>query len=56
MLQDLSRDTLQTALIIFLLGILDAARLARSSSIGLKESHIIGFMKLLVENTLGVTL
>jgi AcrR family transcriptional regulator len=56
MLQNLSRGSLQTALIIFLLGILDAARLARSSSIGLRESHITGFMKLLVENTLGVTL
>jgi AcrR family transcriptional regulator len=56
MLQNLSRDSLQAALIIVLLGILDAARLARSSSIGLKESHITGFMKMLVENTLGVTL
>ena len=56
MLQDLSRGSLQAALIIFLLGILDAARLARSSSIGLKESHIIGFMKMLLENILGVTL
>ena len=56
MLQDLSRDSFQAALIIFLLGILDAARLARSSSIGLKESHITGFMKMLIENVLGVTL
>jgi hypothetical protein len=55
-LPDLSRDSLQAALIIFFLGILDAARLARKSSIGLKESHIIGFTKMLVENTLGVTL
>ena len=56
MLQDLSRDSFQAALIIFLLGILDAARLARSSSIGLKESHITGFMKMLIENVLGVKL
>jgi len=56
MLQGLSRGSLQAALIIFFLGILDAARLARSSSIGLKESHIIGFMKMLLENILGVTL
>ena len=56
MLQNLSRDSLQAALIIVLLGILDAARLVRSSSIGLKESHITSFMKMLVENTLGVTL
>ena len=56
MLQVLSRDSFQAALIIFLLGILDAARLARSSSIGLKESHITGFMKMLIENVLGVTL
>jgi AcrR family transcriptional regulator len=55
-LLDLSRGSLQAALIIFFLGILDAARLARKSSIGLKESHIIGFTKMLVENTLGVTL
>ena len=56
MLQDLSRGSLQAALIIFFLGILDAARLARKSSIGLKESQIIGFTKMLAENTLGVTL
>ena len=56
MLQDISRDSMQAALIIFFLGILDAARLARSSSIGLKESHIIGFMKMLLENTFGVAL
>jgi hypothetical protein len=55
-LQDLSRDSFQAALIIVLLGILDAARLARSSSIGLKESHITGFMKMLIENVLGVML
>ncbi|MBN2551764.1 MAG: TetR/AcrR family transcriptional regulator [Spirochaetales bacterium] len=56
MLQDLSRDSMQAALIIFFLGILDAARLARSSSIGLKESHITGFMKMIIENTFGVSL
>ena len=56
MLQDLSRGSLQAALIIFFLGILDAARLARSSSIGLKESHITGFMKMLIENVFGVKL
>jgi AcrR family transcriptional regulator len=55
-LLDLSRGSMQAALIIFFLGILDAARLARSSSIGLKESHITGFMKMLIENTFGVTL
>ncbi len=55
-LQDLSRSSMQAALIIFFLGILDAVRLARSSSIGLKESHITGFLKLLIENVFGVTL
>ena len=55
-LQDLSRGTMQAALIIFFLGILDAARLARSSSIGLKESHITDFMKMLIENVFGVKL
>jgi AcrR family transcriptional regulator len=56
MLQELSRGSMQAALIIFFLGILDAAKLARSSSIGLKESHIIGFMKMLIENVFGATL
>ncbi len=55
-LQDLSRGSLQTALIVFFLGIMDAARLARSSSIGLKESQITGFMKMLVDNVFGITL
>ncbi len=55
-LQDLSRGSLQTALIIFFLGIMDAARLARSSSIGLKESQITGFMKMLIDNVFGITL
>jgi AcrR family transcriptional regulator len=55
-LLDLSRGSLQAALIIFFLGILDAARLARKSSIGLKESHIIGFTKMLVESTFDVKL
>jgi AcrR family transcriptional regulator len=56
MLQDLSRSSLQAALIIFFLGILDAARLTRKSSIGLKESHIIAFTKMLAANTIGVAL
>lgn len=55
-LQDLSRGSMQAALIIFFLGILDAARLARSSSIGLKESHITGFMKMLIENVFAAKL
>ena len=55
-LQDLSRDSLQTGLIVFFLGIMDAARLARSSSIGLKESQIIAFIKMLVENVFGIKL
>ena len=55
-LQYLSRESLQTALIVFFLGIMDAARLARSSSIGLKESQITGFMKMLVENVFGIKL
>jgi AcrR family transcriptional regulator len=55
-LLDLSRGSLQAALIIFFLGVLDAARLARKSSIGLKESHIIGFTKMLVESTFDVKL
>ncbi len=55
-LQDLSRGSMQAALIIFFLGILDAARLARSSSIGLKESNITDFMKMLIENVFGVKL
>jgi AcrR family transcriptional regulator len=55
-LQDLSRGYLQTGLIVFFLGIMDAARLARSSSIGLKESQITSFMKMLVDNVFGITL
>ncbi len=53
-LQGLSRRTLTSALAIYFLGILNAAKISRSRNIGLKLSDITGFLKLQLAGLMGV--
>lgn len=56
LLKEFSRRSMETALMVFSLGILNTVKIARSSSIGIKVSDVINFMKLMVENSLGIEL
>jgi AcrR family transcriptional regulator len=47
---------IETALTVFFLGILNAVRLARLSSINIKETDIIEFLKISVENSMDIKL
>jgi AcrR family transcriptional regulator len=52
----LDRHMVETALVVYFLGILNAARLARTASVGIKVADIIAFTKASIEGSLGVKL
>ncbi|MBN1799595.1 MAG: TetR/AcrR family transcriptional regulator [Spirochaetales bacterium] len=45
---------IETALMVFFLGILNAVRLSRASSIDIKEADIIKFLKISIENSMDI--
>ena len=45
---------IETALMVFFLGILNAVRLSRASSINIKETDIINFLKISIENSMDI--
>jgi AcrR family transcriptional regulator len=49
-----SRDTLRTALVVVFLGIMSTVRIARASSLGISDRDVIGFVKTLARESLGV--
>jgi len=51
-----NRQMMDTALIVYFLGVLNAARLTRSTSVGIKISDIIAFTKTSIEASLGIKL
>jgi AcrR family transcriptional regulator len=50
------RDTLRTALVVIVLGILSTVSLARTSSLGVSEREIFAFVKTLARESLGMEL
>jgi AcrR family transcriptional regulator len=52
----LSRQMLRTGLIVIFLGVLDAVRITRSSSLGIRTEDIIGFVDFLTRGSLGLPL
>jgi AcrR family transcriptional regulator len=55
-LSGLDKNMMDTALVVYFLGILAAVKVSRSSSIGLKVNDILRFIKYTVENALGIKL
>ena len=55
-LENFPRSSMEAAVTIFFLGIINAVKIARSTSIGVKESDITSFMKTLIENSFGIKL
>jgi AcrR family transcriptional regulator len=49
-----SRDTLRTALVVIVLGIMSTVRVARRSSLGIGERDVLAFVKTLVRESLGM--
>jgi AcrR family transcriptional regulator len=52
----LTRRQLEAGLMIYFLGILNAARIARSSSVGVTLTDILGFTRLTIEQSLGISI
>ncbi|MEJ2664424.1 MAG: TetR/AcrR family transcriptional regulator [Spirochaetia bacterium] len=50
------RRFIQTALMVFFLGILNAVRLTRLSSVEIRETDIINFLKQSIENSMNINL
>ncbi len=51
-----SRDTLRTALVVILLGIMSTVRVARTSSLGISDRDVIAFVKTLARESLDMEL
>jgi AcrR family transcriptional regulator len=52
----ISRQMLRTGLIVVFLGVLNAVRIARRSSLGIRTEDIIGFVDFITRGSLGMTL
>jgi len=51
-----SRAKIETALVVFFLGILDTVRVSRASSLGIKVRDVLEFVKSITEDTLKIRL
>jgi len=51
-----SRANIETALVVFFLGILDTVRVSRASSLGIKVRDVLEFVKSITEDTLKIRL
>ncbi len=51
---ELSRRQLETALMVYFLGVMDAARISRSASVGVTVTDILDFVRISVHRSLGV--
>ncbi len=52
----LDRKTMETALAVYFLGILDTVRIAQTSAIGIRVQDVTRFVRLAVETSLGIRL
>jgi AcrR family transcriptional regulator len=55
-LEGLNKRFIETALMVYFLGIFNAVKLTRLSSINIKQTDIIDFLKLSIENSLNIKL
>ncbi|MBN1523312.1 MAG: TetR/AcrR family transcriptional regulator [Spirochaetales bacterium] len=55
-LEGFDKSSMEAALIVYFLGIFNAVKLVRSSSVGIKVQDILKFVKITVEKSLGITL
>ncbi|HUX13938.1 MAG TPA: TetR/AcrR family transcriptional regulator [Spirochaetia bacterium] len=53
---ELTRRQLETALMVYFLGIMDAARISRSASVGITVPDLLDFVRISVHRSLGVPL
>jgi AcrR family transcriptional regulator len=53
-LKGFNKRFMETALMVFFLGIFNAVRLARASSLNIKETDIINFLKISIENSMDI--
>jgi AcrR family transcriptional regulator len=54
LLPGFNRATLQTAVAVYFLGLLNTVKIARSSSIGIRVSDVMRFLELTIESSLGI--
>jgi AcrR family transcriptional regulator len=54
LLPGFNRATLQTAVAVYFLGLLNTVKIARSSSIGIKVTDVLQFLELTIESSLGI--
>lgn len=53
-LRNFSRTNLESALLVYFLGVLDAVRISAASSLDIRAEDILDFLRLTVRNTLGL--
>jgi AcrR family transcriptional regulator len=51
-----SRDTLKTTLLIYFLGIMNTVKIARQSSLGISDRDVVASMRVLIRESLGISL
>jgi AcrR family transcriptional regulator len=51
---DLSRRDLEAALLVYFLGVMDAVRLSRVSSLSITTKDVLGVLRLTIRNALGI--
>lgn len=54
--REFTKTTMQAGLMVYFLGILNAVKLSRSTSIGIKVSDIMNFVKISIENSMDIKL
>lgn len=54
-LEGFGRKHLEAAILVYFLGVLDAVRISSESGLGVSTDDILGFLKLTVHNTLGLS-
>jgi AcrR family transcriptional regulator len=54
LLPGFNRATLQTAVAVYFLGLLNTVKITRSSSIGIKVADVLNFLELTIESSLGI--
>lgn len=54
--RDFTKTSMKAGLVVYFLGVLNAVRISRSTSIGIKVSDIIDFVKITIENSMDIKL
>ena len=54
-LEGFSRKHLEAAILVYFLGVLDAVRISSESGLGISTEDVLGFLRVTVHNTLGLS-